>query len=312
MCDDDIVLPALKITDSQNISSLRPPPRTPLVTVVMTTYNCGKYIAMSIESIQRQTLHNWELIIIDDHSTDNTDEIVRDIAMEDDRIVYLRNACNVGCYASKNIALTHCRSEWVTFQDSDDHSMQDRLDLQIATCLDNAAECCVATYLSRTSKPRRDQKGAASLRLPSWVLAPVTLFVRCNIFFDTLGAFDSVRFGADSEILSRVILLRIPYTVLRDRCVYCCLDKWIEVSRRDSLTGSKETGSNCEMRHKYREAYTAFHKFVESSKTFLGQLRYTFPSSKRPFPIKSLTEKEKNIMFTSYDRVMNAARHGTV
>ena len=101
----------------------------------MTTYNCVKYLEHAVRSLQSQTLTNWELIVVDDRSTDGTDSQLRALAEEDDRIVCLHNRHNVGCYAAKNTAIAYARGEWLTFHDADDHSMSERLEKQLWYCV---------------------------------------------------------------------------------------------------------------------------------------------------------------------------------
>lgn len=72
-----------------------------LVSVIMPSYNTAEYIKQSIQSVIDQTYTNWELIIVDDCSTDNTDEIVKSI--DDGRIIYLKNEKNSGAAVSRNV-----------------------------------------------------------------------------------------------------------------------------------------------------------------------------------------------------------------
>ena len=74
-----------------------------LVSIIMPSYNTGKFIQETIDSVINQTYDNWELIIVDDCSSDNTDEIVKSI--KDGRIVYLKNKKNSGAAISRNKAL---------------------------------------------------------------------------------------------------------------------------------------------------------------------------------------------------------------
>ena len=75
-----------------------------LVSVIMPSYNTAEYIAESIKSVQTQSYDNWELIIVDDCSTDNTDEVVSAF-LSDKRIRYLKNSMNSGAAISRNYAL---------------------------------------------------------------------------------------------------------------------------------------------------------------------------------------------------------------
>lgn len=101
-----------------------------LVSIIMPSFNTAKYITASIASVQKQTYTNWELIIVDDCSTDNTDEIVKPL-LTDTRIRYLRNEQNSGAAISRNRALREAKGKWVAFLDSDDLWVPEKLEKQI-------------------------------------------------------------------------------------------------------------------------------------------------------------------------------------
>ena len=73
-----------------------------LVSVIMPTYNCGRFIAESMRSVQAQTYQNWEIVIVDDCSTDGTFEVVEPMMKEDKRIRYFSNPFNSGAALSRN------------------------------------------------------------------------------------------------------------------------------------------------------------------------------------------------------------------
>ena len=100
-----------------------------LVSIIMPSYNTGKYIAESINSVLAQTYTNWELIIVDDCSSDNTEEVVQ--SFKDNRIIYLKNENNSGAALSRNRALREAKGKWIAFLDSDDLWMPDKLRQQI-------------------------------------------------------------------------------------------------------------------------------------------------------------------------------------
>lgn len=102
-----------------------------LVSIVMPAYNTAQYIADSVASVQRQTYPNWELIIVDDGSTDDTCGMLRPF-LSDSRIRLLRNAVNSGAAVSRNRALREARGRWIAFLDSDDLWMPQKLERQIA------------------------------------------------------------------------------------------------------------------------------------------------------------------------------------
>ena len=102
-----------------------------LVSIIMPSWNTGRFIAESICSVLAQTYQNWELIIVDDCSTDNTDEVVEPF-LSDSRIKYLHNEHNSGAALTRNYAMREAHGEWIAFLDSDDLWMPEKLEKQIA------------------------------------------------------------------------------------------------------------------------------------------------------------------------------------
>lgn len=101
-----------------------------LVSIIMPSYNTAQYIEKTIKSVLDQTYTNWELIIVDDCSTDNTDEVVKNY-LTDKRIKYLKNEQNSGAAVSRNRALREAKGQWIAFLDSDDLWMPEKLEKQI-------------------------------------------------------------------------------------------------------------------------------------------------------------------------------------
>ena len=119
-----------------------------LVSVIMPSYNTAKYIAESIESIMNQTYPYWELIIVDDCSTDNTDSVVENY-LSDTRIRYLKNEKNSGAAISRNYALREAKGKWIAFLDSDDVWLPEKLETQIAFMLENDYKFTCTDYRIR-------------------------------------------------------------------------------------------------------------------------------------------------------------------
>lgn len=101
-----------------------------LVSVIMPSYNTAEYISESVASVRKQTYTDWELIIVDDCSTDNTDEIVKPF-LSDKRIKYIKNETNSGAAVSRNRALREAKGKWIAFLDSDDLWHPEKLEKQI-------------------------------------------------------------------------------------------------------------------------------------------------------------------------------------
>lgn len=102
-----------------------------LISIIMPAYNCEKYIEESIKSIIDQTYTNWELIVVDDESSDNTVRIVEMMAIKDKRIKFHKNIQNQGVSATRNRAISLAEGEWIAFLDSDDMWKENKLEKQI-------------------------------------------------------------------------------------------------------------------------------------------------------------------------------------
>ena len=103
---------------------------TPKVSVVMATYNRAHLLPHTIRSIINQTLTDWELIIIDDASSDNTPEVVRAFTQQDKRIRYHRHQHNSGLATARNTSFELARGTYIALQDDDDISLPHRLQTQ--------------------------------------------------------------------------------------------------------------------------------------------------------------------------------------
>ena len=102
-----------------------------LVSIIMPTYNCAKFIAQSIDSVLAQIYKNWELIIVDDCSTDNTQEILAPYLQKYKNIHYTRLKKNGGPAAARTEALKQAKGDYIAFLDSDDLWTPNKLALQI-------------------------------------------------------------------------------------------------------------------------------------------------------------------------------------
>lgn len=110
----------------------------PFVSVIIPTYNREKIISDSISSVLNQTYKNFELIIVDDCSTDNTVDVVKKI--NDPRIVILRQPKNMGACAARNRGIDESRGSIIAFQDSDDLWNERKLERQISELYKNRAD----------------------------------------------------------------------------------------------------------------------------------------------------------------------------
>ena len=117
-----------------------------LVSIIMPSYNTGRFIKETIESVLAQSYPTWELIIVDDCSTDNTDEVVNQY-LADERIRYIKNDTNSGAAVSRNRALREAKGKWIAFLDSDDLWEPEKLQKQISFMRDNGYHFSYTNYI---------------------------------------------------------------------------------------------------------------------------------------------------------------------
>jgi glycosyltransferase involved in cell wall biosynthesis len=105
---------------------------SPTVSVIMPVYNAEQYLAVAIESVQSQTYHDWELLIVDDGSTDTSIAIIERY-LADARIKLIRHASNHGVSTARNDAIDEAQGQYLAFIDADDRWLPEKLEAQLAT-----------------------------------------------------------------------------------------------------------------------------------------------------------------------------------
>ena len=117
-----------------------------LVSIITPTYNCAKFIAKTIDSVKAQTYKNWEMIIVDDRSQDNTREIVEEYVKDDPRIQYHLLEVNSGAAVARTTAMKLAKGSYMAFLDSDDIWTPDKLERQIQWMEDNGVAFSCTAY----------------------------------------------------------------------------------------------------------------------------------------------------------------------
>lgn len=104
---------------------------TPLVSIILPVYNAGNFLRDSIESLLNQTYKNTEIIIVDDHSTDNSYSILKEYAKKNKKIKLFRNKKNLGVSETVKRAINETQGDYLARMDADDISLPDRISLQV-------------------------------------------------------------------------------------------------------------------------------------------------------------------------------------
>lgn len=220
-----------------------------LVSIIMPSWNTGRYIAESIQSVLNQTYRNWELIIVDDCSMDNTDQVVT--AFRDDRIRYLHNKHNSGAALTRNYALREARGEWIAFLDSDDLWTPKKLEHQIGFMRENGY------VLSYTEYEKIDED---SNPLGIYVSGPKRVNKRKMYNYDYIGQltmmYSAKHFGLiqikdikkNNDYAIRLQLYKKP-----DTCAYLLEENLAKYRVR------KVSISHDKFRRKFKSHYDLFH-----------------------------------------------------
>lgn len=118
-----------------------------LVSIVTPTYNSAAFIVETINSIRAQTYQNWELLITDDCSTDDTVSIIKKFSEKDDRIKLFILPRNSGAGVARNNSINYAKGRFIAFCDSDDRWLPDKLKIQVESMLLNNSALSYGSYL---------------------------------------------------------------------------------------------------------------------------------------------------------------------
>jgi teichuronic acid biosynthesis glycosyltransferase TuaG len=131
----------------------------PLISIITPSWNVEHLIGKTIESVQAQTLGDWELLIADDCSTDNTTEVVESYAAKDPRVKLIRQPRNGGPALARQAAIERAEGRFIAFLDSDDLWLPAKLERQVAFAREHLAP------LSFTAFRRINETGSVTGRL---------------------------------------------------------------------------------------------------------------------------------------------------
>ena len=120
-----------------------------LVSIITPTYNSGQFISELIICIQNQTVQNWELLITDDCSTDNTVSIVRKFIQADGRIKLFQLSKNSGAGAARNNSIKEASGRFIAFCDSDDRWLPNKLEVQLQFLINHKTAFTYSSYLTQ-------------------------------------------------------------------------------------------------------------------------------------------------------------------
>lgn len=203
----------------------------PLISIITASYNKERYISETIESVLKQTYSNWELLIIDDLSTDDTIKIVESYLKIDDRIRLFKNKNNNGANFCRNQGIKESKGEYVVFLDADDVLIPSCIENRLKVIYNTSYDFCVFTsgtfynvigdneniWYPQSKKPLLD---FLSHTLPWQIMQPMW---KKNTLVDVNGFDEAFNRLQDVELHTRVLLNRnITYKqiIAKPDCYY--------------------------------------------------------------------------------------------
>ena len=175
-------------------------PHAPLVTVIMSTFKPDDSFRTAVSSLVAQTWRNIEILVVDDHSPKEYDDLLESVTSMDPRITLIRMPKNGGTYRIRNHAIPLSRGSFITFQDSDDWAHPERIERQVAPLLEPTG--VVATH-ARGARMYPDLS-IVKVGYSTFRMAAASLMFRRDVVLRALGGFDETRKAADTEFAERL------------------------------------------------------------------------------------------------------------
>ena len=197
----------------------------PLISVLMPSYNSGKYISIAIESVLNSSYKNFELIITDDNSNDDTFNIAKEYASKDNRIKLFRNEKNYGDYGNRNKVASYATGKYIKYVDHDDFIYPNGLELIV-----NQMEKHPAASIGFFSLAQNKNQPFPILLTPKEVYrynffgpglffkAPLSSII-LRSSFDEMGGFKTERYTGDFELWHRMAQ-RFNFLLIQDHVVW--------------------------------------------------------------------------------------------
>lgn len=262
-----------------------------LITILMPVHNVEKYIEKAILSITKQTYKKWELIIIDDNSTDNTFQIIKKYTEWEELnkilkekgglgIKYIKNYKNFGKFISMNKALLLSKGRYITVIDGDDLYHKDKLAIQLYNIKTNNIPYTYCNYIRFTNYNQLDKIMKSHYgQVRNRNISEKGNHYDNSAMYDKkiinkVGFYDSIRFGGDTEFRFRMYqYYKIPHKrMFIKKILYYAL------SRPGSLITSEGSKYGSDARVHYQKKMEQWHSTT-------SQLYMDFPLVSRPFLI---------------------------
>lgn len=271
----------------------------PKVTVLMPVYNGQNYLFESIKSIQNQTFTNWELLIINDASTDNTVNIVKEYQKKDDRIRLITNETNLKIAKTLNKGICEARGLYIARMDDDDISLPTRLEKEVEILDKNSSTVLVGSWQKHfgtnnwVHRPPELAKQIKATLLFECCVCHSTVMFKKDIFIKNKFFYDSNFLSEDYELWTRVSEKYDLYTIPEILGEYRL--------NGDNITSGKEVKFDVEARNIVADTLkTKLHLNV-GEKDMVLLAKWTNPFQNDLTNKKELLERERKLLEQIYN-----------
>ena len=239
---------------------------TPKVSIIIPTYNREKFLTRALNSILIQTFKNFELIVIDDASTDNTEKVLKNFQKKDKRIKYFRNSQNKGPSESRNIGIRMAKGKYIAFLDSDDEWLPQKLEKQLKFIENKNAKVvtCWAYVNDKIRKKKYFYKvpyyknPISKILKKNYILSGPSSVILERKVIDKVGFFDSlIRYGEDWDYWIRIIKAGYNFFVVKEPLLKYYL--W-EGSATITVNFSKKAKDLNRILEKHKELFLKYPK----------------------------------------------------
>lgn len=277
----------------------------PLISVVMPVYNMSPYAGEAIESILNQTFTNFEFIIVDDASTDNTWNIIR--SYKDKRVIAVQNKTNLGNYPSRNIGMRLAKGKYIAVMDSDDIAMPERLEKQHLHLEKNPDLVALGSDFEITPEEKKNDiplthEDICFCLLRKFGLLHPSLMIKTDIIQSLNGYNEEYKYASDYNLFCRLTLAgemeNLPDVLMK----YRRHEKQISQSNRKE---QDEYAKN--IRRKYQVAFINKYKSNTQDAASLAEVSipeigmaicyYTYASSTNHSGYKELADKTIDVIY---------------
>jgi len=241
---------------------------SPLVSIILPTYNGGTYIARAINSVIAQTYQQWELLIIDDGATDDTETVVQNF-LSDSRIKYLKNAHNLGIQKTLNRGLREAKGEYVARIDDDDRWVDDeKVEKQVYFFEKHPEHVLVGTGTILVNEKEEEivryLLPADDIAIRSKLLAK-NCFVHSSVMFKKSTAMDCGGYNESSEVRhieDYDLWLRMG---MKGKMANISAYSVVLITRSESLSGRnkmQQFKKNIDLTKKYKKYYPNYFSAI--------------------------------------------------